>query len=445
MRLLCTFILLCFAPLVWSQRAELLFKDSKTNEPIPNVACQLSYLAKSNASVLILDTSLQNGLFIHQLKEPVANTYLVVSYTHPIYQGGEKIIQIDPTKDTLRLTLYLKAERIQEVAAIYVRPNKPDTVFASKIYSVADFELGAKGELYLLSYEKNLQKDAQLQCIWNDTTLFLQNIPERASALKRDFRGNIHVETASTMYGLQRTDTSLQLGSIPKDYFYKYIAPIVDTSLTRQFYSSYTDIYPAFEYGSMDQLDSSYKAILHIQDDLMMELYRSEYKWVDVRTKLWAKNLELKTGIDAEIYVGANYFTQSFYYQPVFAPLFLVKDTIYIFDYPKDMLRVYNTAGQLLRSTPIFHHYQAKETGFQRNLQQDRVTGKIYAVFQKDGYTYLGHIDLKTGQIDYKVKMAFRYVEKVRVHNGSAYFIYRPFESTQKKFLYKQKIPLNTH
>lgn len=445
MRLLCTFILLCFAPLIWSQRAEFLFKDSKTNEPIPNVACQLFYLAKSNASVLILDTSLQNGLFIHRLKEPVANSYLVVSYTHPIYQGGEKIIQIDPTKDTLRLTLYLKAQRIQEVAAIYVRPNKPDTVYASKIYSVADFELGAKGELYLLSYEKNLQKDAQLQCIWNDTTLFLQNIPERAGALKRDFRGNIHVETATNMYGIQRTDTSLQLGSIPKDYFYKYIAPIVDTSLTRQFYSSYTDIYPAFEYGSMDQLDSSYKAILHIQDDLMMELYRSEYKWVDVRTKLWAKNLELKTGIDAEIYVGANYFTQSLYYQPVFAPLFLVNDTIYIFDYPKDMLRVYNTAGQFLRSTSIFHHYQAKETGFQRNLQQDRITGKIYAVFQKDGYTYLGHIDLITGLIDYKVKMAFRYVEKVRVHNGSAYFIYRPFESTQKKFLYKQKILLNTH
>lgn len=445
MRLLCTFILLCFAPFIWSQRLEVSFIDNKTNEPIPNVACKLFYTAQTNNLILVLDTSLQNGFIFQQLTAPVAYTNLAVSYSHPIYQGGEKIIQIDPTKDTIRLTLFLKAERIQEVQNIYVRPNKPDTVFASKTYSVADFELGTNGELFLLSYEKNLQKDAQLQCIWNDTTLFLQNIPERASAIKRDFRGNIHVETASNMYGLQRTDSSLQLGSIPKDYFYKYIAPIVDTSLTRQFYSSYTDIYPAFEYGSMDQLDSTYKAILHIQDDLMMELYRSEYKWVDVRTKLWAKNLELKTGIDAEIYVGANYFTQSLYYRPVYAPLFLINDTIYIFDYPKDMLRVYSTSGSLLRSTPIFHHYQAKETGFQRNLQHDRVTGKIYAVFQKDGHTFLGHIDLKTGQIDYKVKLAFRYVEKVRIHNGAAYFIYRPFESTQKKFLYKQKIQSGTH
>jgi hypothetical protein len=244
------------------------------------------------------------------------------------------------------------------------------------------------------------------------------------------------------MYGLQRSDSALQLGSIPKDYFYKYIAPIVDTSLTRQFYSSYMDIYPAFEYGCMDKLDSTYKSILHIQDDLMMELYRSEYKWVDVRTKLWAKNLEIKTGIDAEIYVGANYFTQSLYYEPVYAPLFLVKDTLYIFDYPKDMLRVYSIDGKLLKSIPIFHHYHAKETGFQKNLQQDRKTGEVYAVFQKDGYTSIGKLNLKTGQVEYRVRLAFRYVEKVRVDNKAAYFIYRPFESTQKNFLYRQKIPL---
>jgi hypothetical protein len=445
MRVLCFLLLSCFAPSFWSQTVLVSFKDFKTKEPIPNVSCNLIYNITPQNIISVFDTSAQNGFIFNQLKEIPPYSFLTLLYTHPIYQGGKKTIQNDPKQDTIRIELYLKAERIQEVQNVYVRPLKPDTVFASKTHSVADFELGSEGELYLLSYQKNLQKDAQLQCFRNDTTLFLQNIPERANALKRDFRGNIHVETASNMYGLQRTDSSLQLGSIPKDYFYKYIAPIVDTSLTRQFYSSYTDIYPAFEYGSMDQLDSTYKAILHIQDDLMMELYRSEYKWVDVRTKLWAKNLELKTGVDAEIYVGANYFTQSLYYQPVYAPLFLINDTIYIFDYPKDMLRVYSASGSLLRSTPIFHHYQAKETGFQRNLQHDRVTGKIYALFQKDGHTFLGHIDLKTGQIDYKVKLAFRYVEKVRIHNGAAYFIYRPFESTQKKFLYKQKIQSGTH
>lgn len=440
MRTLLIVLLLIFATHFRAQVLVLTFKDNKTAEVIPNVACQVTYEALSDNSRSTQDTATQNGQVSFQIKAHDLNTNLIIAYTHPIYQGGTKTLLFDRKQDTVQLDIFLKAERIQAVADIYVRPNRPDTVFSSKIYHVEDFELGAGGELYLLSYEKNLQKDAQLQCIWNDTTLFLQNIPEKAGALKRDFRGNIHVETATNMYGIQRIDSSLQLGSIPKDYFYKYIAPIVDTNLTRQYFSSYLDIYPAFEYGSIDQLDSTYRSILQIQDDLMMELYRSEYKWVDVRAKLWAKNLELQTGIDAEVYVGANYFTQSLYYQPVYAPLFLVHDTLYIFDYPKDMLRVYSSSGQLLRSTPIFHHYQAKETGFQKNLQQDRSTGEIYAVYEKDGYTFLGVIDLKTGQVRYKAKMAYRYIEKIRVHKGAAYYIYRPFESTQKKFLYRQKL-----
>jgi hypothetical protein len=173
----------------------------------------------------------------------------------------------------------------------------------------------------------------------------------------------------------------------------------------------------------------------------MMELYRSEYKWVDIRTKLWAKNLDNQTGIDAEIYVGANVFSKSLYYEPVYAPLFLSNDTLYIFDYPKDMLRVYTTDGRLLRSIPIFHHYHAKQSGFQKNLQQDRKTGKIYTIYEQEGYFHVGLIDLKTGVVVQKVKLAFRYVEKVRVYDNQIYFVYRPFESTQKKFLYKQKIP----
>lgn len=454
MRFVFILLFLCLGSTIQSQVLVVSFKDSKTNEPIPNVQCKIGFLSTEFGSIkdTLSGFSLQNGQISFALKSSKpgisnakSNIEFQLDYTHPIYQSALKLYAFELKEDTTKLNLYLKAERIQEVRDVVVKSNKPDTVYASKTYSVADFELGANGELFLLTYEKNLMKDAQLQCIYKDTTLFLQEIPQRAEALKRDFRGNVHVQTETSMYGLQNTDSTLQLGSIPKDYFYKYISPIVDTSLTRQFYTSYIDIYPAFEYGALDQLDSTYKAILHIQDDLMMELYRSEYKWVDIRTKLWAKNLENQTGIDAEIYVGANVFTQSLYYEPVYAPLFLSKDTLYIFDYPKDMLRVYTTDGRLLKSIPIFHHYHAKQSGFQKNLQQDRKTGKIYTVYEQEGHVYVGLLDLKTGVVVQKVKLAFRYVEKVRIYDNQVYFVYRPFESTQKKFLYKQKLPVKDY
>jgi hypothetical protein len=414
------------------------FKDDKTNEPIPNVSCQAEYFV-DEIKIVKTNISSPKGILLFQFTGIETNPGLLI-YEHPIYVSGQRRIILNAATDTTVLRIFLKAQRVQEVKEVILKPNRPDTIFASKTYSVGDFELGEQGQLYLLTYEKNLQHDAQLQCRLQDSTVFMAQIPQRANGLLRDFRGNIHVQTDNTMYGVRQIDGTLQLGAIPKDYYYKYIAPVVDTSLTRQFYSSYMEIYPAFEYGCLDLLDSTYKSILHIQDDLMMELYRSEYKWVDVRTKLWAKNLEHQTGIDAEIYVGANVFTQSIYYEPVYAPLFLVHDTLFIFDYPKDLLRVYNLHGDLLKSIPLYHHYRAKQSGFQKNLQQDRKTGLIYALFEQDGYSYVGRINLANGTIEHKVRLAFRYVEKVRIYNDAIYFIYRPFESTQKKFLYKQKL-----
>lgn len=439
MRLFWFLFFVLFSTFTSAQVLSCSFTDIQTKDSIPNVQCWLI----TGTDTLAFGSSKQNGTLELPLKQ--VNTEKLgaafLNFSHPYYLAGKRKIPFFETADTVQLRIALKAERIQEEKEVVLRPNKPDTVYASTTYSVADFELDDQGALILLTYEKNLQKDAQLQVIKDHYAAAILAIPERAQALKRDFRGNIHVLTAESVFGVENIDTNYTLVNIPKDYFFKYLVPIVDSSQTRLFYSSYSDIYPAFEYGSLDRLDSTYKTLVEIQDDLMMELYRSEYKWVDVRTKLWAKNLENQTGVDAEIYVGARYFTQSLYYKPVYAPLFLVQDTIYIFDYPKDLLRVFLSDGTPVRSVPIFHHYQAKQSGFQKNLQQDRQTGKIYAVFEQQGHFYVGLLDLQTGMVTQKVKLAFRYVEKVRVHNNAVYFIYRPFESTQKKFLYKQKLP----
>jgi hypothetical protein len=442
MRLFWLIFFVLFSLMGFSQALKCTFTDLQTKDSIPNVQCWLI----SGSDTLAFGSSRSNGSLVLPLTQinPANREAAFLSFTHAFYPTGKRKIPYFESADTIQLRIALKADRIQVEKEVVLKPNQPDTVYASQTYSVSDFELDAQGELILLTYDKNLQKDAQLQVIKEDHAAAILAIPVRAQALKRDFRGNIHVLTAESVFGVEVIDSNYHLVNIPKDYFFKYLVPIVDSNQTRLFYSSYSDVYPAFEYGSVDQLDSTYKMLVEIQDDLMMELYRSEYKWVDVRTKLWAKNLENQTGIDAEIYVGAAYFTQSLYYQPVYAPLFLVQDTIYIFDYPKDLLRVFLTDGTPVRSTPIVHHYHAKQSGFQRNLQQDRHTGKIYAVYEQQGHCYVGLIDLQTGLITQKVKLAFRYVEKVRVHNNEVYFIYRPFESTQKKFLCKQKLPLKT-
>jgi len=413
--------------------------DKRTGDLVSNVGITMSPYLGGDSNVYQLTV---NGKSDYSLDKIDLGCTLNFEFRHAIYQTSNIEFHFRERKDTIRLEILLIPMRIQTSKEVIVKSaGVPDTVFGSKRLSVGDFELQANGDIILLAYPKQLQKGSELLLYDGSQTKSSVLLDDAAIELKRDFRGNAHVICKEHVYGVYSDVDQIELGQIPKDYYFKYIDPIVDTNTSKVFFSDFSKIYPAFDYYVFDKLDSSYKSIVNIKDDLMMELYRAEYKWMDVRTKLWAKNKELETGIDAEIYIGANYFTQSIYYKEVYAPMFHRNDSIFIFNYPKDVLLIYDIEGKRLDSIPIYHHYQAKETGWKRNVLQDRITGFIYATYEKEGSCYLGLLNIKTGEISEKVKLTFRYVDKIRVHNNYVYYIYRPFESIQKKFLYKEKLP----
>ncbi|MCR9174289.1 MAG: hypothetical protein NXI10_17460 [bacterium] len=344
--------------------------------------------------------------------------------------------------DTTDFTFEMSFLRVKELRDIHVYPpGVPDTIYASKRLHVEDFELMNDGNILLLAYPKRLKKGSELIVYDGQKSLINFQVPKLAKELIHDFRGNPHVVCEDMVYGIQRNGKKVGISQVPKDYYMTYVAPVVDTNATKMYFSNFNPDYPAFDYFVFDGLDSTYKKIMEVQDDLMMELYRSEYKWVDVRTKLWAKNLEIETGVDAEIYVGANYFTQSIYYKEVYAPLFHRNDSLFLFDYYKDKLYTFNREGEPIDSVEIYHHYNPKSTGWDKQLIQDETTGKIYAVYDRAGYKYLGYIDTKTGQVKEQVKLNYRYVDKIAIRDNFVYYIYREFESIDKKMLWRERLP----
>ncbi|MFN5148820.1 MAG: hypothetical protein ACK5EK_07430 [Flavobacteriia bacterium] len=395
----------------------------------------------SFGSQTVYKTSSQKGQFLLRLPNDVSLTYKLV---HPLYNSvsGEKKINIREPGDTVRLVIEMMPLKNITLNEVVVKaPGIPDTVFMSKRLSVSDFEVQKDGRLVLLTYPKQLKKGSELLLYDGVEVINAFSVPGTAEQLVRDYRGNAHVVCSENVYGLHIDQNTVGISTLDKAYFMKYLAPVLDTNKTKLFFSNFSKDYPAFNYYTYDQLDSTYSKIVHIEDALMMELYRAEYKWVDVRTKLWAKNKELETGVDAEIWVGANYFTQSIYYKELYAPLFYKNDTVFVFDYYKDELFRFDSKGNSIDSIAIYHHYQPKATGWKKELIQDRQTGEIYAVYDRAGYTYLGLVDTKTGEITEKVKLEFRYIDKIAVNDNFVYYVYRPFESTQKKFLYKERLP----
>jgi hypothetical protein len=416
---------------------QLTILDKRTGEGVNNV--QITFTNDKDSVI----TKISHGkgsaaVYLNQ------NVTYQLSFTHPLYNAHiltKKVgrVEVDDTINWIVEMTPLSSRTLNEV--VVRPPGVPDTVFQSEEISVADFEILQNGKIVLLTYPKQLKKGSDLKLYDGQQILSSFSIPDVAEELIRDFRGNAHVICQEHVFCVSLVNDTLNLATLPKDYFYNYVAPIVDTSTTKLFFSNFNELYPAFDYFAFDQLDSVYKKIAEIEDELMMELYRSEYKWVDVRTKLWAKYKELETGIDAEIWVGANYFTQSLYYKELYAPMFGKNDTFYVFDYYKDRMLSFDKNGEPIDSVAIYHHYNPKYSGWAKKLLQDRQTGIIYALYEKDGFTYLGLMDLKTGEVSEKVKLAYKYVDKVRVHNNSVYYIYRPFESAQKKFLYKERLP----
>lgn len=327
-------------------------------------------------------------------------------------------------------------------STIVVTSNVPDTLFGTQQYSVSDFEFDKSGQLILLTYEKNLSKGAVLRLLdTNQTVIDSYYVPGDAVELRTDFRKNTHLITEEKVYLVDVVNDRMRVYLEDRDYYFKYVAPLIDTIGSNIYFSNYSDVYPAFDYLEFNRADSSYRTMKTVEDTLMMELYRSEFKYVDVRTKIWAHDKQLETGIDKEIWVGATVFTNSVYYEPLYAPLFKVgEDSIYVFDHYKNLMFKYTPEQGFVDSIRINYHRNQRKSGWEQPLIQDRVQRTIYALFERNGYSYLSEIDRKTGLVLKSFRLHFKYVEHIKIVDGYVYYIYRPYESVQKKYIYRERL-----
>jgi len=366
-----------------------------------------------------------------------------IRFEHVSYQRKSVAITKKMVKRAVNDTIYIKVVLDDIVLKVYdVFANTPDTLFGTQEYNIADYEFDTSGNLILLTYFRNKSAGCVLRLVSPDLKVLDHFvIPEKSVELQRDFRGNIHLINEESVLFITVVNEQFELFLEDRDYYFRYVAPIVDTISNFIYFSNYSEIYPAFEYFEFNRKDSAYKKLLSVEDRLMMEFYLAEFKYVDVRTKIWAHQKQLETGIDKEIWVGATVFTNSIYYKPLYAPLFkLGTDSILVFDHYSNQLFFYQPEAGIVDSIAITYHKEAKKSGWEQPLIQDRETGKIYALFVRAGYSYLHEIDIETGTIKQSFKLHFRYIENIQISGGNVYYIYRPFESIQKKYIYSEKL-----
>jgi hypothetical protein len=359
------------------------------------------------------------------------------------YTSFVKEIDLNNNQDSVFINIYLKQKEYLYDSITITSELKPDTLVGSPKFSIYDFDF-FEDKFILLTASKKLD-DAELKLADDDGNILTSyKVPKNGGVAKefyRDYMGYTNLVCENYIYRINMYYDKFVLIPLEHQDVNALIKPIIDTLNGKIIYTDYWDDYPLFNYNSFNESDSIRKLIISIEDKELMHAYNFEYYSLPPKAKLQVRRLadDLKTDkrIVASLITG---FTKSMFYTPLFAPLYIIKDTVCIFDHYKNFLYHFDKNMQKIDSISINYNHPKNWREWKNVMLKDDVENTIFAVYDKNGHKYIKQISEINGKESGKYTLKFHSAEKLKIHNGYVYYIYRPFESTQEKFFYRELI-----
>jgi hypothetical protein len=384
----------------------------------------------------IITTSNTNGNF--QIRFPKKERISLV-FSHTSYQTTYELIPIK--NDTLKLNVKLK-KKIENLPPFTFNDNGlPQIVFKSPKISIADYEF-YEDKLLFLVYGKRLSKDSEIYLVdENENIISKHFVPGEPVELYSDYLGNINLICKTAIYRIGIENDKISIYELPLDEFNQLIKPIVDTLDGSIIFSDFLKQFPRFKYYAFNSKDTSAVIIKEMVHKDMAWKYDFEYHFLSNAEKQFAKRMAKRyQGYDKyDIAAQMTGFANDFLYEEVYAPLFIINDTINIFDHYEDKIWKFVDDTIQVDSIPFEYHKPRKKSEWKRELIMDEVNGKIYGVFLKNGYYYLKQIDNNSGEIILEKKLHYQFVDKLKIKDGFIYYTYKPRETLQKLFLYRER------
>ncbi|MBL4652911.1 MAG: carboxypeptidase-like regulatory domain-containing protein [Flavobacteriales bacterium] len=368
---------------------------------------------------------------------------IILHFSFVGYESVSKTIDLSNKKDTIWLNVQLrnKTQLIDEFSV--VADKKPEKVHGTQQYSISDFEFYGN-DFVFLTYEKTLKKGSSI--VWVDRNQNLKakiEIPTLITELYCDYRGRIYAIGDNYVYQLTFMRNRLGLTRFPIEDFNAVLKPCVDSLDNQIAFSDYQWFFPKFNYYYFDQNTQKSKKIYQIEDKELYHLYRMQYYFMHPKDKLRARKLANEYGMEKQDVAALMVnFTNTMYFEPLYAPLFVVNDTALIFDHYSDQILKIDEYGEKVDSVAINYH-ENRDEKWKKLLIKDIMLDEIYSINMKDGHLSLDRINTNNGVIENNHKLHYKYVDNIHIKDGYAYYIYRPYESVQKKYLYRELITEN--
>ncbi len=389
--------------------------------------------------------SARDGVFVLSIADP-KGVELVFSFV------GYATQHLPVTQQRLADPKPLQVRMVRqavELSGVTIERPAPEVVYQRSDLHVGDHFINDQG-VWVLTYEKprlwhreaeagrQVYRDARLHLL---DTNFVERcsvrLPTEVERLHHDHAQRTIVEGLRNAWVVEVRNGALVLQELALSALRESVLPWTDSIQGLLLGSNRSLTYPAFDHFAVDREGTSH-VICAVEDKRLMELFRSQYKYMSGADKVIAMDLGFETGVDPEVIAGyMTAFYNDPYFDPPYAPLFVVSDTLCVFDHYRRTLRKFLPDGSSVGEVPITH--QADKAWCDR-LVQDPSSGMVYALFARNLHTWLRMIDPRTGALGPVRMLDHPFPEDVRVHDGHAFYIYRPYGSLQHRTLYRQRI-----
>jgi hypothetical protein len=341
-----------------------------------------------------------------------------------------------------------------DLKEIAIRPYEPDSVWGSGQLNVADF-IFFNDKLLLLVYEKELRWKCQnegaktlysgARCILLDENgkeiAHSDIIDQEVENFDGSFLQGIYIKARNGRLKVVIEDKRIDFFGVADNDFLQYIQPYLDSLGNYVFVSTFDEYYPSFKYALLSPEKGEQKLLCAIEDKFGMELFRSEYKYLDPRQRMEVNQLAMDLKMDKKVIAAyARGFHHSMYFETPYAPAFVTNHSALIFDHYNDSVFEFNNFGEMMNSFHIDYHKSQRNLKWKRKVIFDDVTDRCFTLYSKGASIFICEINLDGSGLGEPTQLFHPYVEEIKVSNGYVYYIYRPFESTQKRYLYREPI-----
>ncbi|MCE3259047.1 MAG: hypothetical protein K0S12_688, partial [Bacteroidetes bacterium] len=400
-------------------------KNERTGEVLANVAVKS---AGSNAGVVT------NSIGAFEIILP-KQSLIKLHFSHLSFVPFIKEVR-SKEQDTVVVTISLKEKpNLLTEIPVYAE-NKPETLVGKPDYSVFDFDF-YEDKLILLTAERSLKKAQIRFSEYNGKIISSLPLPKyagEASCFFHDYEGYTDLICSDTIFRLDILNKEFLLMTLNKNDFNRGLKPVMDSANGHYYVSNQWDKFPLFNYYFIRQNDTASHLLSTITNSDLMKIYNMEYYYLPSGAQLEARRLAQQYKADKRVIAALmSGFTQSMFYEPLYAPLFVLKDTVCVFNHYTDHIYHFDRKNKLIDSVKINYHHPKNWREWKKKLYVDEFENKVYAFFSKNDHHYLKQIDHQSGREIKTYKLKHPSAEKIKIRDGYVYYVYRPFESTQEK------------